>query len=72
MPRWTHPNHGTPKSPSLVGRGAPLTNRRIDQYIREGKYGEEMRLFMEQKDAKKKNKPKTVRKVFVLLGADEL
>jgi hypothetical protein len=72
MPRWTHPNHGTPKSPSLVGRGEPLTNRRIDQYIREGKYGEEMRLAMEKKDAKKKTKPQTVRKVFVLLGADEL
>jgi hypothetical protein len=72
MPRWTHPAHGTPKSPSLTPKGKPISNRRIDQLIREGRYGEELRLIQEVKDARKTNKPTTVRKVFKILGADDL
>ena len=70
--RWTHPNHGTPKSPSLVGRGAALTDKKIDQYIREGKYSEKLRLALKFKDSLKKHKPKVTRKVFTVLGADDL
>ena len=72
MKRWTHPSHGTPKSPSFIPKGVPLTNRRIDALIREGHYGEELRLRLEAKDLRKKTKTKTVRKVFHILGADEL
>lgn len=72
MPRWTHPNHGTPKSPSCIPKGPALTNKKIDQYIREGRYSEELRLALEFKDSLKKTKPKVTRKVFVILGADDL
>jgi hypothetical protein len=75
MKSWTHPNHGTPKSPSLTPSGKPLSNRRIDQLRREGHYGDKQRLAQEFQDSRKKVKPKVVNKMIlsrVIYGADEL
>lgn len=56
-PSWRHPVHARGiKSPQFSGATTPLTNKKIDQYILQGRYGEEEknRLIEERKKQKKK------------------
>lgn len=57
--RWIHPVHGSgvrSQNFALASVTRPLSNRKIDQYAREGRYGEAERLAIVAEDAKKKKR----------------
>jgi len=54
--KWIHPEHAKGvRSPQFDGASGPLTDKKIDQYILRGHYGEErQKALLETRKKKKK------------------
>jgi hypothetical protein len=56
-PRWIHPVHARGvKSPQFDGASGPLTDKKIDEYILRGHYGEELQKVLLEGRKKKTKK----------------
>jgi RNA binding exosome subunit len=67
--KWIHPVHGRGyKSPQFDGALRPLTDKKINEYILRGHYGEEARLVLEaQMKLKKRLTPQQILKNWMKL-----
>lgn len=72
---WLHPIHARGiRSPNFAVRGDKLlTDKRIHEYAKTGRYGEEAQASALAKDKSKKKKPRlTLKQVLALLGGGKV